>query len=64
MPYSVLQLSEADGTGEIRDDALVTVGGMLSACKQRPTKSGSGLIGLGELEGHSGTGDHGAAVDP
>ena len=28
---------------------------MLSGCKQRPTKSGSGLIGLGVLEGHSGT---------
>ena len=33
----------------------VTVGGMLTDCKQRPTKSGSGLIGLGVLEGHSGS---------
>ena len=31
------------------------LGGMLTNCKQRPTKSGSGLIGLGVLEGHSGT---------
>lgn len=55
LPYTVQQLSEADGTGEIKDEMPVTVGGMLSACKQRPTKSGSGLIGLGVLEGHSGT---------
>ncbi len=55
LPYTVQQLSDADGTGEIQDEMLVTVGGMLSSCKQRPTKSGSGLIGLGVLEGHSGT---------
>ncbi|MBR4905747.1 MAG: DNA polymerase III subunit alpha [Clostridia bacterium] len=55
LPYTVQQLSDADGTGEIQDEMLVTVGGMLSNCKQRPTKSGSGLIGLGVLEGHSGT---------
>ncbi len=54
-PYSVAQLADADGTGEIKDESLVTVGGMLSSCKQRPTKSGNGLIGLGVLEGHSGT---------
>ena len=55
LPYSVAQLAEADGTGEITDEASVIVGGMLSQCKQRPTKSGNGLIGLGVLEGHSGT---------
>ena len=55
LPYTVAQLSEADGTGEIMDEALVTVGGMLTSCKQRPTKSGTGLIGLGVLEGHSGS---------
>lgn len=54
-PYSVLNLSEADGTGVIKDEMIVTVGGMLSQCKQRPTKSGTGLIGLGVLEGHSGS---------
>ena len=54
-PYSVLELSEADGTGTIVDDMQITVGGMLSACKQRPTKSGTGLIGLATLEGHAGT---------
>lgn len=55
LPFTVSQLSESDGTGDIRDEMLVTVGGMLTNCKQRPTKSGSGLIGLGVLEGHSGT---------
>ena len=54
-PYSVLELSEADGTGTIVDEMQITVGGMLSACKQRPTKSGTGLIGLATLEGHAGT---------
>ena len=54
-PQTVLELSEADGTGMITDDMLVTVGGMLTSCKQRPTKSGSGLIGLGVLEGHAGS---------
>ena len=55
LPYTVAQLAEADGTGEITDESSVIVGGMLSQCKQRPTKSGNGLIGLGVLEGHSGT---------
>jgi DNA polymerase-3 subunit alpha len=55
LPYTVAQLAAADGEGEIRDDMPVTVGGMLTDCKQRPTKSGNGLIGLGVLEGHSGT---------
>ncbi len=55
LPYSVAELAAADGTGTIADDTVVTVGGMLSQCKQRPTKSGNGLIGLGVLEGHSGT---------
>jgi DNA polymerase-3 subunit alpha len=55
LPYSVAQLAAADGTDTIRDDMAVTVGGMLSGCKQRPTKSGNGLIGLGVLEGHSGS---------
>ena len=54
-PYTVLELAEADGTGAISDDMQVTVGGMLTSCKQRPTKSGNGLIGLGVLEGHAGS---------
>ncbi|MBQ1631436.1 MAG: DNA polymerase III subunit alpha [Clostridia bacterium] len=55
LPYTVAQLADADGEGAIKDEMPVTVGGMLSSCKQRPTKSGSGLLGLGVLEGHSGS---------
>ena len=55
LPNSVAELAGADGTGAITDEMSVTVGGMLTDCKQRPTKSGSGLIGLGVLEGHSGS---------
>ncbi len=55
LPYSVHDLSEADGSGAIADESVVTVAGMLTNCKQRPTKSGSGLIGLGVLEGHAGS---------
>ena len=54
-PYRVLDLAEADGTGAITDDMQVSVGGMLTSCKQRPTKSGNGLLGLGVLEGHAGS---------
>lgn len=54
-PFTVADLSEADGTGAVTDEMTVTVGGMLTSCKQRPTKSGNGLIGLGVLEGHSGS---------
>ncbi len=54
-PFRVLDLAEADGTGAITDDMQVTVGGMLTSCKQRPTKSGNGLLGLGVLEGHAGS---------
>lgn len=55
LPYTVAQLTDADGEGTIKDEMPVTVGGMLSSCKQRPTKSGNGLLGLGVLEGHSGS---------
>lgn len=55
LPNTVVQLAEADGTGAIADESIVTAGGMLTSCKQRPTKSGTGLIGLGVLEGHSGS---------
>ena len=55
LPYTVQALSDADGSGTIADEAVVTVGGMLTDCKQRPTKSGNGLIGLGVLEGVTGS---------
>ncbi|MDO4542965.1 MAG: DNA polymerase III subunit alpha [Clostridia bacterium] len=54
--YSVTDLMEADGiNGELRDNAVVEIGGMLNQCKQRPTKSGNGMIGYGVLEGVTGS---------
>lgn len=51
----VLELSEADGESGTRDNAVVLVGGMLTQCKQRPTKTGSGIIGYAMLEGITGS---------
>ncbi len=51
----VQDLAEADGMHGIGDNANVTVGGMLNQCKQRPSKSGAGLVGYGVLEGVTGT---------
>ena len=55
LPYTVSDLMEADGLQAPKDDETVTVGGMLSGCKQRPTKNGNSLIGLGILEGVTGS---------
>ncbi len=38
----------------MRDETVVTVGGMLNQCKQRPTKGGNSLLGIGVLEGVAG----------
>ena len=53
-PFSVEQLAEADEKSGL-DNALVTVGGMLNQCKQRPTKGGQSLLGIGVLEGIAGS---------
>ncbi|MDO4565422.1 MAG: DNA polymerase III subunit alpha [Clostridia bacterium] len=53
--YSVQDIMDADGTGEPGDNAIVEVGGMLNQCKQRPTKSNSGMMGYGVLEGVTGS---------
>lgn len=55
LPYSIFDLQNADGTSGIQDNAEVTVGGMLTACKQKPTKSNSGLMGYATLEGMPGS---------
>ena len=55
LPYTVMDLQEADGTTGIRDNASLTVGGMLTNCKQKPTKSGSSLMGYATLEGITGS---------
>lgn len=51
LSYSVEQLAESDESSGVRDETTVTVGGMLNQCKQRPTKGGQSLLGLGVLEG-------------
>lgn len=55
LSVSVTDLQEADGMTGIADNAVVLVGGMLTACKQKPTKSGSGLMGYAVLEGVTGS---------
>ncbi len=55
LPNTVLELAEADGVTGIADNAGVIVGGMLTGCKQKPTKSGTGLMGYANLEGVTGS---------
>ncbi len=54
LPHSVADLMEADGTAAIADNAPVTVGGLLTQCRQKPTRSGTGLMGYAMLEGITG----------
>lgn len=54
LPVSVLDLMEADGVVGLEDNAMVTVGGMLTACKTRPTKGNTGMMGYANLEGVTG----------
>jgi DNA polymerase-3 subunit alpha len=55
LPFTIADLMEADGTTEIKDEMQVTVGGMLTLCKQRPTRSGNGIMGYATLEGVTGS---------
>ena len=55
LSVTVLDLQEADGLTGIADNATVRVGGLLTACKQKPTKSGNGLMGYAVLEGVAGS---------
>ena len=55
LKYTIDELAEADGTGAIKDEEQVTVGGLLTQCKQKPTRSGSGLMGYAVLEGITGS---------
>ncbi|MCL2695024.1 MAG: DNA polymerase III subunit alpha [Clostridiales bacterium] len=54
-PHQVLDLMESDGATGVADNAIVQVGGLLTQCKQRPAKSGNGLIGYATLEGITGS---------
>ena len=55
LSVTVNDLAEADGNSGIADGALVEVGGMLTSCKQRPSKNGNSMVGYANLEGISGT---------
>ena len=55
LPNAITELAEADGVTGVRDNATVITGGMLTNIKQKPTKSGSGLMGYAELEGITGS---------
>jgi len=54
LPFSILDLMEADGTGAVQDGASLTVGGLLTQCRQKPTRAGTGLVGYAVLEGITG----------
>lgn len=55
LSLSVQDLQDADGITGVGDNAAVQVGGMLTACRQKPTKSGNGLMGYAVLEGVTGS---------
>ena len=55
LPVSVMDLVEADGAAGLEDNAYVTVGGLLTACKTRPTKNNNGMMGYANLEGVTGS---------
>ncbi|MEA4940796.1 MAG: DNA polymerase III subunit alpha [Christensenella sp.] len=55
LPYTIDDLAEADGTSAVKDNDMVTVAGLLTQCKQKPTRSGTGLMGYAVLEGITGS---------
>ena len=55
LKYTVGELAEADGTGQIKDEEQVIVGGLLTQCKQKPTRAGTSLMGYAVLEGITGS---------
>ena len=55
LKYTIDDLAEADGTGAVKDEEMVTVGGLLTQCKQKPTRAGNSLMGYAVLEGITGS---------
>ena len=53
--YTIEELAEADGTSGVKDEEVVLVGGLLTQCKQRPTRAGNGMMGYAVLEGITGS---------
>ncbi|MDL2258217.1 DNA polymerase III subunit alpha [Eubacteriales bacterium OttesenSCG-928-K08] len=57
LPYSVLDIQEADGILPPKDNERVKVAGLLRDCERKPTRSGSGIVGYAQLEGVTGVVD-------
>jgi DNA polymerase-3 subunit alpha len=55
MGASVSDIIQADGTGRIKDNSRVKIGGLVAGLKQKATKSGSGMMGFAVLEDLTGT---------
>jgi len=55
LPYTVLQIQEADDTAPPFDNERVRTGGLLSQMERKPTRSGSGMMGYATLEGVTGS---------
>ncbi len=55
LPYSVLQLQEADGLSAPRDNERVRTGGILSNVERKPTRNGDNMMGYAVLEGVTGS---------
>ncbi|MCE5189481.1 MAG: DNA polymerase III subunit alpha [Eubacteriales bacterium] len=55
LKYTIDDLAEADGSGNVKDNDAVTVAGLLTQCKQKPTRAGTGLMGYAVLEGVTGS---------
>lgn len=55
LPYSVLQLQEADDSAPPHDNERVRTGGLLSQVEKKPTRSGNGVMGYATLEGVTGS---------
>lgn len=54
MDANAKQIAEADGTGKLRDNDRVTIGGLLGGVRTRPTKSNNGLMAYGFIEDMTG----------
>ncbi len=55
LQHTIDDLAEADGTGVVKDEQTVIVAGLLTQCKQKPTRAGTGLMGYAVLEGITGS---------
>jgi DNA polymerase-3 subunit alpha len=54
LPYTVVQLQEADGLSAPHDNERVRTGGILSNVERKPTRAGNSMMGYAVLEGVTG----------